>query len=217
MPYFRIDDQFHNSPLALAAGNAAIGLWVRCGSYSANYLLDGFVPLDVALAYGTRREVERAISAGLWQHVAPAGLLIPWADQWSADKVRAQRVTTAERQRRWKEAHHAPANAVTDDAPKPKPKPISRAAAAVSSPVSLNGAAAAAAVEEAIEMFIATKVDRDQPRKPDAYRRTLMQDIPGEYADALNTYMTEHHTASSRDIARDVFGMSIIDIRKAQT
>jgi hypothetical protein len=216
MPYVRVDDQVHNHPTVLTAGNAAVGLWVRCGAYSANYLLDGFVPLDVALAYGTRREVERAISAGLWQHVAPAGLLIPWADQWSADKVRAQRVTTAERQRRWKEAHHAPGNGVTDAAPKPKPKPKSLAAAAGSGSVALNGAAAAA-VEQAIQLYIAHKVDRDQPRKPDAYRRTLAQDIPGEYADALNTYMTEHHAASSRDIARDVFGMSIIDIRKATT
>jgi hypothetical protein len=217
MPFFRVDDQFHNHPTVLKAGNAAVGLWIRCGAYSANYLLDGFVPIDVALAYGTRREIERAIDAGLWRHVAPGGLLIPWADQWSADRVRAQRATTAERQRRWKEAH-GNRNGVTDTPPKPKPKPMSKttaaAAADISTAATLNGDAAAAA-KDALALFIAYKVDRDQPRKPDAYRRTLMQDIPGEYNDALNEYTTEHPNASRDDIARAVFGMSIIDIRRA--
>jgi hypothetical protein len=221
MPFFRVDDQIHNHPNVLKAGNAAVGLWVRCGAYSANYLLDGFVPIDVALAYGSKREIEKAIDAGLWRHVAPGGLLIPWAEQYSAEQVRTQRATNAERQRRWKEVHGR-SNGVTErrdsrsPKPKPKTKPKTTAAAAadMSAAATLNGDAAAAA-EDALALFIAYKVDRDQPRKPDAYRRTLMQDIPGEYNDALDTYTTEHPNASRDDIARAVFGMSIVDIRKA--
>lgn len=215
MPYFRVDDQFHNSPTVLQAGNAAVGLWVRCGAYSANYLLDGFVPIDVAHAYGSRREIDRLTDAGLWRHVAPGGLLIPWAEQYSADQVRSQRVATAERQRKWKEMHGR-RNGVTDDPPSPSPSPSPvLAAAAVSTKRGLNGLAAAAAVLEAIDLYITHKIDRDQPRKPDAYRRKLRDEIPGEYADALNEYSTAHPTASRNDIARAVFGMSIIDIRKA--
>jgi hypothetical protein len=216
MPFFRVDDQFHNSPTVLQAGNAAVGLWVRCGAYSANYLLDGFVPIDVALAYGTRREIDRAIDAGLWAHVAPGGLLIPWAEQYSADQVRAQRASTAERQRKWKEAHgNDAANGVSRRPPKPKPKPSVNEQAAAADVRDINGWPAAAAVLEAIDLFIAHKVDRDQPRRPDAYRRKLRDEIPGEYHDALNEYSTAHPTATRNDIARAVFGLSVVDIRKA--
>ena len=220
MPFFRVDDQIHNHPNVLKAGNAAVGLWVRCGAYSANYLLDGFVPIDVALAYGSKREIEKAIDAGLWRHVAPGGLLIPWAEQYSAEQVRTQRATNAERQRRWKEAHHenGTGNGVSRRPPKPKPKSISKTTAAAAADMSTAATPfvdAAAAVLDALALFIAYKVDRDQPRRPDAYRRTLMQDIPGEYNDALHEYTTEHPNASRDDIARAVFGMSIVDIRKA--
>lgn len=217
MPYFRVDDQFHNHPTVLKAGNAAVGLWVRCGAYSANYLLDGFVPIDVALAYGSRREIDRLIDAGLWRHVAPGGLLMPWAEQYSADQVRTQRVATAERQRKWKEVH-GKRNGVTDDPPSPSPSPspdLAAAAAAMSTKRDLNGLAAAAAVLEAIDLYITHKIGRDQPRRPDAYRRKLRDAIPSEYADALNEYSTAHPNATKNDVARAVFGMSILDIRKA--
>jgi hypothetical protein len=46
MPWFRLEDSFHNHPKVHQAGNAAIGLWVRCGTYSAQYLTDGHVPTD---------------------------------------------------------------------------------------------------------------------------------------------------------------------------
>jgi hypothetical protein len=44
MPWFRIDDTFAFHPKVLAAGNAAVGAWVRLGSYCAAHLTDGFVP-----------------------------------------------------------------------------------------------------------------------------------------------------------------------------
>jgi hypothetical protein len=44
MPWFRIDDTFAFHPKVLAAGNEAIGAWVRLGSYCAAHLTDGLVP-----------------------------------------------------------------------------------------------------------------------------------------------------------------------------
>jgi hypothetical protein len=216
MPYFRVSDQFHNHPKVLTAGNAAVGLWVRCGAYSANYLLDGFVPLDVAQAYGNRREIDRLVDSGLFLHVAPGGLLIAnFAEHnFSADQVRAQRATDAERQRRWR-GGHGDRNGVTRDVasqrdsrlPKPKPKPSSNKQAAA--------ATAAPAAAAAIDLYIAHKVAVDQPRKPDAYAHHLRNEIPGEYREALDEYTNAHPDATENDIARAVFGMSIIDIRKA--
>ena len=46
MPWFRVDDSFDQHPKADAAGNRALGLWVRAGAYCARLLTEGFVPAD---------------------------------------------------------------------------------------------------------------------------------------------------------------------------
>ena len=66
MPWFRLDDNFHHHPKVRQAGNCAIGLWVRCATYSAQYLTDGHIELDIARSYGTRREIDRLTDARLW-------------------------------------------------------------------------------------------------------------------------------------------------------
>jgi hypothetical protein len=54
MPWFRVDDSFHCHPKVMAAGNEAIGLYVRCGSYAAQHLTDGFIPENIADLYGAQ-------------------------------------------------------------------------------------------------------------------------------------------------------------------
>lgn len=67
MPWFKIDDSAHSHPKFMRAGNAALGLWLRCGSYSAQHLLEGFVPKDVVKPFkGTPAQVQKLIEAGLW-------------------------------------------------------------------------------------------------------------------------------------------------------
>ncbi len=44
-----------------------MGLWALAGSWSAANLTDGFVPEVVALRYGTARQAERLVTAGLWE------------------------------------------------------------------------------------------------------------------------------------------------------
>jgi hypothetical protein len=66
MPWFRVEDNFHGHPKVRAAGNAAIGLWVRCATYSAQYLLDGHIPVEVAHDYGKPREIDALITSTLW-------------------------------------------------------------------------------------------------------------------------------------------------------
>jgi hypothetical protein len=76
MPWFKIDDKAHSHPKLIKAGNAALGLWLRCGSYAAQHLTDGIVPGVVAELYGTKPQAAKLVKAGLWHehgHDCPAG------------------------------------------------------------------------------------------------------------------------------------------------
>jgi hypothetical protein len=66
MPWFRIDDKAHTHPKLIKAGNAALGLWLRCGAYAAQHLTDGIVPGVVAELYGTKPQAAKLVKAGLW-------------------------------------------------------------------------------------------------------------------------------------------------------
>lgn len=73
MPWFKVDDQLALHRKARAAGNAAMGLWVRAGSLCAAQLDDGHVDSDVpALLGGKRTDAARLENAGLW-HAAGHG------------------------------------------------------------------------------------------------------------------------------------------------
>jgi hypothetical protein len=69
MPWFKIDDKAHSHPKFMRAGNAALGLWLRCGSYSAQHLTEGIVPGPIAQMYGTAPQASKLVKTGLWhQH-----------------------------------------------------------------------------------------------------------------------------------------------------
>jgi hypothetical protein len=99
MPWFRLEDSFHNHPKVHQAGNAAIGLWVRCGTYSAQYLTDGHVPTDLARRYGRTREIDALRDAHLWVDNGD-GFLIPDYLEYNPSKkqVLADRAAARERQ-----------------------------------------------------------------------------------------------------------------------
>lgn len=72
MPHFQVDDDLSFHAKTIAAGNAAMGLWVRAGSMCARQLTDGFVSAEIATALGSRAEANRLVSARLWEKV-PGG------------------------------------------------------------------------------------------------------------------------------------------------
>ncbi|AEK09695.1 hypothetical protein PBI_MOZY_81 [Mycobacterium phage Mozy] len=77
MPWFYVDDAFADSKpvmqLDAKIRNEAVGLWVRCGAWSAKEETDGHVPLDVVKGFGGTPRVIRALhdQAGLWVESAP--------------------------------------------------------------------------------------------------------------------------------------------------
>lgn len=74
MPWFKIDDASHSHYKFIKAGNAALGLWLRCGAYSAQHLTEGIIPGPVADLYGTGPQARKLVKVGLWhehEHACP--------------------------------------------------------------------------------------------------------------------------------------------------
>lgn len=102
MPWFRVDDGFALHPKVNAAGNSAIGLWVRAGSWCAQQLTDGFVPAHIITALGGRpKDAASLVGAGLWRTVDGGWQFHDWSDrQPSAESVKLKRAAAVERQRK---------------------------------------------------------------------------------------------------------------------
>lgn len=81
MPWFKVDDGMHSHPKTVIAGTPAIGLWVRCGSWSSDQLTDGFVPAGIALMYGTRPMIRQLLASGLWTEVEGGYQFHDWGDR----------------------------------------------------------------------------------------------------------------------------------------
>lgn len=78
MPWFVVDDSAHTHPKIIKAGNAAVGLWMRCGSYAAQHLTNGIVPAAIATMYGTAPQIAKLIKLNLWH---PSGHQCPGCAQ----------------------------------------------------------------------------------------------------------------------------------------
>lgn len=142
MPWFRMEDSFHSHPKVIAAGNEAIGLYARCGTYAAQHLTDGFIPEDIAVLYGasdtgSRRNpgtgkpetlAETLVRTKLWRRTRGGWRMPDYLDyNPSREAVDNDRKGKAERQKRWREARsRRVTNGVTNasgDAAPPRPAP----------------------------------------------------------------------------------------------
>lgn len=108
MTWFKVDDGFHSHAKTITAGTAAMGLWVRCGSWSANHLRNGLVPVNVAREFGSSAQIKALVTAGFWSEVEGGYQFNDWEDyNPTADDVKADRAAAAERQRKAREAAKA--------------------------------------------------------------------------------------------------------------
>lgn len=104
MTWFKVDDNLADHPKALAAGNAALGLWVRAGSWCGRQLTDGFVPDAVVASLGTRSQANKLVEVGLWNKVLGGYLFHEWEErQPTRDEVEHRRKLDRERLARWRE------------------------------------------------------------------------------------------------------------------
>lgn len=121
MPWFNVDDSAHSHPKIVKAGNAAFGLWARCGSYVAQHLTDGIVPGAIADMYGTPPQITKLVAVGLWHrsgHTCGACPQPDGSDFYMHDytkngnplraEVLAKRAKAAEKKRRLRAAGSRP-------------------------------------------------------------------------------------------------------------
>jgi hypothetical protein len=111
--WFKVDDGFAMHPKAIAAGNAALGLWVRAGSWCGAHLTDGRLPAGmVGTLGGHTRDARKLIAAGLWCQTEDGYQFVDW-EQWQPTKaqVKAEREATRQRVSKWREQRR---NGVTD-------------------------------------------------------------------------------------------------------
>jgi hypothetical protein len=230
MTWFRIDDNFDMHPKALAAGNAALGLWVRCGSYAARQLTDGFIPAEVARLYGTPKEVAALVASGLWT-TAPGGYeMHQYLERnRSRDDVLAERKATAQRVARWKERQrNASSNGVTNsvddgvsngppDPTRPDPSRSSPSSKKTTSTAS-TGVADTAAAAEALELYadidLATRSITDV-RNPRSYRRSIVGNAAIEHGPAILALLAERPDATPLDILTGPLGVDPFTARSA--
>ncbi len=104
MPWFKVDDTLAFHGKTVAAGNAAMGLWVRAGSWSMQTLSDGFIPDQIVTTLGTNSQAKKLEEVGLWDRL-PTGFAFHEWDQRQPTKaqVHADRAATVDRQRKARE------------------------------------------------------------------------------------------------------------------
>lgn len=92
MAWFKADDQLPFHPKVLAAGNAAMGLWIRAGTWSSSQLTDGFIPIAIASAMANECDADALVDANLWDRVDGGYQFHDWSDfQPSAEEEREKR------------------------------------------------------------------------------------------------------------------------------
>lgn len=104
MAWFQVDDTLCFHPKALAAKNAAMGLWVRAGSWSMQNLTEGAVTNEVARMLGSAAEITRLVDVGLWVPDNGGFAFHQWETrQQSKEQVQKRQKAARDRQRRARE------------------------------------------------------------------------------------------------------------------
>ena len=115
MPWFRVDDNLGFHHKVIAAGNPAMGLWVRAGSVSASQLTDGFVPDHMVTTLGTVAQAKKLVEVGLWDRVDGGYTFHEWDERQprradgEAERAAAKERMKAARDRKRKAAQEASA------------------------------------------------------------------------------------------------------------
>jgi hypothetical protein len=108
MPWFKVDDTLAFHHKTIAAGNAAMGMWVRAGSWSRMSGTDGFIPGDIARSLGTTAQAKRLVSAGLWDEMPTGYAFHQWDErQPSKAEMEQERADNARRQQEWRDRKKA--------------------------------------------------------------------------------------------------------------
>lgn len=129
MSWFRVDDAFHSHPKVLALRGSryrkgALALWALAGSWCAQQLTDGRIPVGVVQQLGGKSaEADTLVSVGLWVRTSDGYAFHDWEGRNpTRAQVETARGKNANRVKRWREKHatvggagNGAGNAVTDE------------------------------------------------------------------------------------------------------
>lgn len=101
MPWFKVDDQLAFNAKVMLAGNSAMGLWVRSGSWSSAQLTGGFIPSHMANAMANALanpcDQDALVMAGLWKEAEGGYQFHDWSDfQPDAEVEKEKRKATSD-------------------------------------------------------------------------------------------------------------------------
>lgn len=119
MSWFKVDDRLCFHPKVLAAGNAAMGLWVRAGSWCAGFPeRNGKVSAEILKSLGASlRDANRLVEVGLWSKDGDDFQFHDWEEfQPSKQQVDARKEATRKRVAKHRNAkRNAASNAVNSE------------------------------------------------------------------------------------------------------
>lgn len=123
MPWFKVDDGYWHDVQMTSLSDGAQALWLRAGTYSAQKMLDGFIPDEaLRLLRVRKRYIEELERAAVWRRSAGGWLAVRWQENIrSRSDIEADRDKTKQRVRSHRNAVTPP---VTNAAPVPGPVPV---------------------------------------------------------------------------------------------
>lgn len=193
MTWFKVDDKLAFHRKALAAGNAAMGAWVRMGSHAAAQLSDGFLSDSEVKLIGSPKEVAALLRVGFLEVAEHGYLLHDFLDyNPSADAVLAKQDVRRQAGRRGGEK----SGESRRSKPESPPAPIGEAnREAIASPV--------ASTESNPRPVPARPVPEDPPNPPGGGASPAELHRIGEvYAEAIRE-ATGHPFGLPRSAGRD--------------
>jgi hypothetical protein len=96
--WFKVDDTLAFHHKVVAAGNGALGLWVRAGAMCSQQLTDGFVADHMVAAMDGKRLAPVLVAVGLWTKVEGGYQFHEWEQaNPTREQVENERATARER------------------------------------------------------------------------------------------------------------------------
>lgn len=118
MPRFRIEDAFSFHPKVIQAGNAAVGAWVRMGTYCAANLTDGFVPDRIARLIANEDELKDLVSTSMLTKAKDGYCIHDYLTyQPSKQEVEEERSSARDRMREKRSAVRANISRTSEEVP----------------------------------------------------------------------------------------------------
>ena len=206
MTWFKVDDRFGDHPKVIAAGNAAVGMWIRCGAWCAQHGADGRVPKQLLSRFGTQTQANRLVEVGLWQDGGDVYVFRDWAEyQPLAAETQARRRERADAgkrgaEARWEKERMATAMAVASSTSMPPTRPDpTRISTPTNNSKSVEPDPAGGGFDqryaEALDHAVQAELDRTHPapRNPQAWAKAVRARIDRDHGAEISRAVKAGH------------------------